>query len=257
MRVVVGLGSNLGSRFALINAAMNELQARFGENGETRRSPFVRTPAMTWEDAPPGPDYLNAAMSFECTLPMPELLEVTQSLERLFRRKKTERWGNRTLDIDILWAPLSCDEPRVPHPGLLERDFALGPAMEVDDALRGEYRTRLLELGGMPTIVLPPLVERTGDRVVVRRALDSSDALAVAWGTTGQDFTKHDSAKHESTKHGDALTRAAWVEAPPTSPLGAAGACVDTAEAHLVRPASGRWELESLEDHSCVLRALP
>lgn len=224
---------------------MDELEVRFGE---TRRSSFVRTPAMTWEDAPPGPDYLNAAMSFECMLPLAELLAITQSLERLFGRKKTARWGNRTLDIDILWAPISCDAPRVPHPGLLERDFALGPAMEVEDELRDEYKERLQELGGMPTIVLPPLVEHTGSRVQVRRAMDASDALAMAWGVTGQDSTSH--TGKSSPAQND------WVEAPPTSPLRAASACIDTAGAHLIRPAPGRWELESLEENSCVLREL-
>lgn len=251
MRVVVGLGSNLGSRFALITAAMDELDGRFGDGGETRRSSFVRTPAMTWEDAPPGPDFLNAAMSFECSLPLAELLEITQSIERLFRRQKTARWGNRTLDVDILWAPISCDTPRVPHPGLLERDFALGPAMEVDDELREEHHARLEELGGMPTIVLPPVLEHLGDRVMVRRALDASDALALAWGMTGHGVSGQDSTSHQST-----VPRVDWVEMPPTSPLSAASACVDTAGAHLVRPTSGRWELESLEDHACVLRAL-
>lgn len=225
---------------------MDELEWRFGGDGETRRSSFVRTPAMTWEDAPPGPDFLNAAMSFQCSLPLAELLEITQSIERLFRRKKTARWGNRSLDVDILWAPISCDAPRVPHPGLLERDFALGPAMEVDDDLREEHHARLEELGGMPTIVLPPVFEHAGDRVRVSRATDASDALALAWGMTGQDSTRHTRAK----------TREDWVEAPPTSPLDAASACVDTGGAHLVRSTAGRWELESLGDHTCVLRAL-
>lgn len=236
MRVVVGLGSNLGSRWALITAAMNELEARFGE---TQRSSFVRTRAMTWEDAPPGPDFLNAAMSFECQLPLQELLVVTQSLEQLFGRKHTARWGNRTLDIDILWAPMSCDSPRVPHLGFLERNFALGPALEVDRELRAEHGERLQELGGMPPILLPPLVERTSNYVHVRRAMDESDALAIAWGATAQDTSD-----------------SVWVESPASTPLCAASACIDTAAGHLIKPVQGRWALESLSAESCVLRAL-
>ena len=221
---------------------MDELAARFGE---TERSSFVRTPAMTWEGAPPGPDFLNAAMSFECAVPLAELLAITQSLERLFRRKKTSRWGNRTLDIDILWAPMSSDAPRVPHPGLLDRDFALGPALEVSAELREHHSERLHALGGMPAMVIPPAIESSPTRVEVRRAMDASDALALAWGATGRA-----SRAPTSTSHDD------WIEASPTTPLGAASACIDTADAHLIRPAVGRWALESLSESACVLRAL-
>ncbi|MFT5353299.1 MAG: 2-amino-4-hydroxy-6-hydroxymethyldihydropteridine diphosphokinase [Polyangiales bacterium] len=225
---------------------MDELEARFGDS---KRSSFVRTPAMTWKDAPPGPDYLNAAMSFECALPLAELLALTQSLERLFGRKKSARWANRTLDLDILWAPMSCEAPRVPHPGLLERDFALGPAMEVEVSLREEHTERLRQLGGMPTIVLPPIIEQTANRVLVRRAMDASDALALAWGATGQTASMLNERE-------TSVPTLAWVEAAPSSPLGAASACVDTAEGHFIRPAPGHWELESLGENSCVLREI-
>lgn len=214
---------------------MDELERRFGE---AKRSSYVRTPAMTWDGAPPGPDFINAAMSFECRLPLQELLAYTQSVEDLFGRQRSERWGSRTLDIDILWAPMSCDSPRVPHPGLLDRNFALGPALQVNASLRAEHGARLKELGGMPAVVLPPIIERTADRVHVRRALDASDALAIAWGATSTNDT----------------AGVCWVEAPLSTPLSAASACIDTTKAHLIRPAAGEWTLESHAESSCVLK---
>ena len=212
---------------------MDSVEERFGDG---RRSSVVRTPAMTWGDAPPGPDYLNAALGIDCSCSLEELLVFTQSIEDLFGRQRNERWGSRTLDIDILWAPMSHDAPRVPHPGLFERAFALGPALEVEAELK-EYAPRLEALGA-PPLVLPPLVETAPGSVSVRRALDEQDALALAWGATAG---------------ADAET--SWVEASPDSPLRAAGACIALPDKWLIKPAGGKWELELLQDTRCVLRA--
>jgi 2-amino-4-hydroxy-6-hydroxymethyldihydropteridine diphosphokinase len=146
--VVVGLGSNLGDRLQHLRDAC----ARIAETYE------VIARSAVYETAPIGPaqpDYLNAAIRLRTDGTLEELLTTLLAIEASHGRVRTKenRWGPRTLDLDILWARgVTYESPRltVPHPRLHERAFALlplydvapdAPAFPVDDA--GVRRTPL------------------------------------------------------------------------------------------------------------------
>ena len=128
---LIGLGSNLGDRGALLEAAIGALSDTPGI--EVRRvSAFHETEPV---GGPPGQGpYLNAAAALETTLAPEELLWVLQSIEVRFGRARTVRWGARTLDLDLLLFGdriLETAELTVPHPRLAERRFVLEPLVEV------------------------------------------------------------------------------------------------------------------------------
>jgi 2-amino-4-hydroxy-6-hydroxymethyldihydropteridine diphosphokinase len=135
--VVVGLGSNLGARTAYLVAAV-ELLATHPAITVAARSCLVATPALTQ----PQPDFLNAAVRLHTALSPDALLDVLLDVERALGRERRERWGARTVDLDILCIRNeTIDSARlsVPHPGLLARAFALFPllaVLEADDPAR-------------------------------------------------------------------------------------------------------------------------
>ncbi len=174
MDAIVGLGSNLGSREAFLRAAVRLLAAQVEV---VAISSLYRTPPL----GPPQPDYLNAAVRVRSELDLRALLERTQRVERLLGRVREVRWGPRTVDLDLLfWEGGEVREPdlRVPHPGLLNRAFALGPLLDVAPELRARWGSRLDELG-------PPRGRAwtrvtTGAERWEARAADDADALALA-----------------------------------------------------------------------------
>lgn len=128
----LGLGSNLGEREAHLRHALRRLDELPGC--------VLLAVSSILETEPVGPveqdRYLNAAALVRTTLPPRELLERLQGVERerLRDRRSGERWGPRTLDIDILlYDDLVIDEPglTIPHPCLHERLFALEPLAEI------------------------------------------------------------------------------------------------------------------------------
>ncbi len=133
MRVLLGLGSNLGSRASFLRTAAARL-AQAPEVTGVRPSPV-------WQTAPLGPaqpPYLNAALEIDTPLSPEGLLALTQGVETDLGRTRDARWGPRTLDIDLLW----CDRGRwssagltIPHPGLRDRAFALDPLLALDPGL--------------------------------------------------------------------------------------------------------------------------
>jgi 2-amino-4-hydroxy-6-hydroxymethyldihydropteridine diphosphokinase len=130
VRAYVGVGSNLGDRWARLAQAARGL----------RREPKVALlrASRVWDTAPlgpPQPRYLNAALELEVELAPLALLAALQRVEASAGRVRTGvRWGARTLDLDLL---LLGDEvirrPRlvVPHPGLAVRRFVLAPLAEL------------------------------------------------------------------------------------------------------------------------------
>lgn len=137
MIYVIGLGSNLGDREANLIAAEQLLASREGVEVEAR-SALYATSAV----GPSQPDYLNAALRIRTELAPRELLEVLLDAERHLGRVRNERWGPRTIDLDILyWTAGSVDEPglRVPHPRLAERSFAVAPLLDVAPELADRY----------------------------------------------------------------------------------------------------------------------
>ena len=148
--VVVGVGSNLGAREASIRCARVLLNARKGI--EVRE---VSTIYETEPLGPPQPRYLNAAFRLETTLAPPELLSVLLRTERRLGRHRVpgERWGPRSIDLDMLWdqrGPHESPELSVPHPELENRGFALAPLLDVAPELRDTFAPSLERLGGPP-----------------------------------------------------------------------------------------------------------
>jgi 2-amino-4-hydroxy-6-hydroxymethyldihydropteridine diphosphokinase len=129
--LVVGLGANLGDRLATLRRALAALTSE--ELTLLATSAVYETPPA---GGPPQPDYLNAAAALRAHIPPRAVLERALAVERSFGRVRpdAERWGPRTIDIDLLWVSIGViDEPGlvVPHPRLGERPFALGPLLEV------------------------------------------------------------------------------------------------------------------------------
>lgn len=130
VRVFIGLGANLDDPIAQVRTALEEL-ARLPQTRLLAASPLYRTPPM----GPPGQaDYINAVAELATTLSPHALLDELQALERAHRRVRAERWGPRTLDLDLLlYGDMNIDDERlhVPHPGLESRAFVLLPLADL------------------------------------------------------------------------------------------------------------------------------
>lgn len=156
----IGLGGNLGDIARTLAGALAALDALPGSR-LLRASRFYRTPAWGVREQP---DFLNAAALLETQLAPRELLAQLLAVEQRFGRDRAgggERWGPRSLDLDLLlYGQATIDEPglRVPHPHLHERAFALVPLAEIaPDAPipgRGSVRQALaaLDAGGIEAI---------------------------------------------------------------------------------------------------------
>lgn len=131
MRTVLALGSNLGDRFATLQGAVDALFA----------GPELRCVAVSpvYETDPVGGPaqgpYLNAVVIGETGLAPRALLALAQRVEQDFGRVRRERWGPRTLDVDLITVgDLISDDPELtlPHPRAHERAFVLVPWVRVD-----------------------------------------------------------------------------------------------------------------------------
>lgn len=163
---VVGLGGNVGDVVAAFRRALQSLDATDGVRVISVSS-LLRTAPV---GGPEQDDFLNAAVLLAVELEPVELLSVLQALEVAAERVRTERWGPRTLDLDLLWwadQSLETTALTLPHPGLIERRFALQPLVEVaPSALAGDGRryTDILltlpsegvEVIGGPSLVYDP-----------------------------------------------------------------------------------------------------
>jgi 2-amino-4-hydroxy-6-hydroxymethyldihydropteridine diphosphokinase len=135
-RAYVGIGSNLGDRLGHLRAAVRGLAAATGVT-VVAVSPVYETAPV---GGPPQPDYLNAVVALDTTLSPRALLEVAQRLERDAHRVRAERFGPRTLDVDVLLVgDERVDEPDlvVPHPRMHERGFVLVPLRDLDPDAAG------------------------------------------------------------------------------------------------------------------------
>lgn len=144
-RVYIAIGSNLASPLDQVNAAI----AALGDIPQSRTaavSSFYRTPPLGPQDQP---DYLNAALALDTDLEPEALLDHTQRIElQQGRVRKAERWGPRTLDLDImLFGERIIDTPRltVPHYDMHNRGFMLWPLAEIAPDLRFPDGTTLCE----------------------------------------------------------------------------------------------------------------
>jgi 2-amino-4-hydroxy-6-hydroxymethyldihydropteridine diphosphokinase len=128
---VLALGSNLGDRLAHLRAAVASLAA--AEDVELLAvSPVYETDPV---GGPAQADYLNAVALVATTRTARSLLALAQEVEASRARTRTERWGPRTLDVDVVsFADVRSDDPTLtlPHPRAHERAFVLAPWHDLD-----------------------------------------------------------------------------------------------------------------------------
>ncbi|CAN5248633.1 2-amino-4-hydroxy-6-hydroxymethyldihydropteridinediphosphokinase [soil metagenome] len=147
--VVLALGSNLGDREQSIRAAVRDVAALRGVV-VTGASGLVETPALKPEGVDTdAPAYLNAVITVRTALDPHVLLQQLHRIERDNGRVRDVRWGDRTLDIDIITfgnLMVASKDLTVPHPRAAERAFVLAPLLEVapDASLPGLGRVDAL-----------------------------------------------------------------------------------------------------------------
>ena len=134
MKAFVGLGSNLGEREALIRQALDELAA-------LPDTTLIRVSSL-YDTEPVGeieqPRFLNAVAMLDTELTARQLLWNLQRIEARLGRTRTQRWGPRTMDLDLLlYGDLVIEEAelKLPHPELSRRAFVLVPLVELDPSL--------------------------------------------------------------------------------------------------------------------------
>ncbi|TAF66183.1 MAG: 2-amino-4-hydroxy-6-hydroxymethyldihydropteridine diphosphokinase [Cytophagales bacterium] len=127
--IVLLLGSNVGDRAYYLTKALEELQQRVGK---------LLVASSVYATAPWGiqeqPIFLNQVLVLEGAPPPLKLLEITQAIEKDLAIPKTVRWGERMLDIDILYLDeliFQTEHLQIPHPQIAYRRFTLVPLCEI------------------------------------------------------------------------------------------------------------------------------
>lgn len=149
--VVIALGSNLGDRARTLADAVGELAAIPGVS-VTARSRIIETDPV---GGPEQADYLNAVVTADCALPPADLLAALHRIEARHGRTRTVRWGERTLDLDLIQygRPGAADEvcssdpaTQLPHPRAGERAFVCLPWYDADPHARIRLGTQVVPL---------------------------------------------------------------------------------------------------------------
>ena len=128
--VYLGLGSNLDTPLENLCSARAAI-SNTPRISEIAFSSFYQSPPMAGMNQP---DYLNAVMAIETDLSALELLATMQKIENEHGRIRSQHWGARTLDIDILLFGdeiLDLPDLKIPHYGMAERAFVLQPLFEI------------------------------------------------------------------------------------------------------------------------------
>lgn len=129
VRVFLLLGSNLGNRQQFLKQAAELIESRIAR--VVTKSSVYETQSWGKADAP---DYLNQVLVVETALSAPDILKTILAIEQELGRKREEKWGSRTIDIDILFygdAIIDIPGLQVPHPELHNRRFTLYPLSEI------------------------------------------------------------------------------------------------------------------------------
>lgn len=137
-KAVLALGANLGDRAGTLAAAVHEL-AGHPAITVTGTSPVLETLPV---GGPEQPEFLNAVVTADVQMSAHRLLDAVHRIEDLHGRVRTQRWGPRTLDIDIIdfgGTTMDSDDLVLPHPRAKERAFVLEPwlLLEPDAVLTG------------------------------------------------------------------------------------------------------------------------
>lgn len=131
----IGLGSNLANQQGDCIAILQHAVQQLAKIGTVQVSKLYHTPPMGPQDQP---DYFNAVVALETSLEPLPLLDYLQQCEHDAGRVRLRRWGERTLDLDLLtYGEQQIQHPRltVPHIGIVQRDFVLIPMLDIDPNL--------------------------------------------------------------------------------------------------------------------------
>ena len=145
----IGLGSNLGDSRQILLEAVQKLATL----GSVKTSRLYQSPPMGPQDQP---NYLNAVAQLETYLTPLVLLDELQRFEQESCRVRLRRWGDRTLDLDLLvYAQEHIQNERltVPHAGLFERDFVVIPLLDLDENIQ----IKAQRLKDLPVVQHPSL----------------------------------------------------------------------------------------------------
>lgn len=126
-RCFIGLGSNLGDSRAILHSAVQAL----AELGAIKVSKLYASPPMGPQDQP---DYLNAVVELNTDLAPLALLDELQRIENESGRVRLRHWGERTLDLDLLFygdQHIQNERLTVPHIGIAQRDFVVLPLLDL------------------------------------------------------------------------------------------------------------------------------
>ncbi|OCR00223.1 2-amino-4-hydroxy-6-hydroxymethyldihydropteridine diphosphokinase [Oscillatoriales cyanobacterium USR001] len=129
IKAAIALGSNLGDSLITLQSAIETLNNTPGIIVKARSSWYQTAPV-----GPPQPDYINACAILQIKLEPQQLLEKLLEIEIRFGRQRREKWGPRTLDLDLLlYDNLILETPPLvlPHPRMTERAFVLVPLAEI------------------------------------------------------------------------------------------------------------------------------
>lgn len=129
MKAVVALGANIGNPKEQMDLAISMLREA---TDVTAISAYYTTKPV---GGPEQPDYINAVCILESDLPALDLLSLLHGIEKSLGRERIERWGPRTIDLDLIqYGGLlsKADELELPHPRAHERRFVLEPWHEID-----------------------------------------------------------------------------------------------------------------------------
>lgn len=173
--VVIAFGSNQGDREALLSAAVRDVAALDGVT-VTAVSGLVESHAVRLAGVDESaPNYLNGVLTARTSLPPEQLLDELQRIELEHGRVRLERWGDRTLDLDLIAVtdadgiPVQQTSERLtlPHPRAWQRAFVLAPWMQLEPhaVLPGHWHiAELLDpiadsVWDHPSTVFPPSIE--------------------------------------------------------------------------------------------------
>ncbi|MFY5899587.1 2-amino-4-hydroxy-6-hydroxymethyldihydropteridine diphosphokinase [Acinetobacter pittii] len=150
-KTYIGLGSNLGDSRQILSEAIAKLKAL----GAVKVSKLYQSPPMGPQDQP---NYLNAVAELNTDLTPLDLLDQLQRFEQEAGRVRLRRWGERTLDLDLLIygdEKIQNERLTVPHIGILERDFVVIPLLDLDADLHiNDQPLKNLELIQQPTLTV-------------------------------------------------------------------------------------------------------
>ena len=145
----IGLGSNLGDSRQILVEAVQKLVTL----GTVKTSKLYQSPPMGPQDQP---NYLNAVAQLETDLAPLVLLDELQRFEQESGRVRLRRWGERTLDLDLLvygQEHIQNERLTVPHVGLFERDFVVIPLLDLD----ANIQIKAQRLKDLPVVQYPTL----------------------------------------------------------------------------------------------------